>query len=112
MSPKLSFNLLALVCTIPAALLAFKARFIENYKSQCINLLKKEKPDYKKDIRIDYRFLAFIMLNIKENWLDIFGNPESEIVKKIEFDKSDAVRGLSWFLLTFIFALLAIFFPY
>ena len=39
---KISWDLIALICTIPTAFLAFKSRFIENFETQCLDLLKKE----------------------------------------------------------------------
>ena len=106
---KIFFDGLALLCAIPTVFLAFKRQFVENYKAQCINLLKKEKSNYKKEIRFDYKILASIFFGVKGDfdWLHIF-DPGSEISKKIELDKSDAVRGLIWFLFFVICASVSI----
>ena len=105
------FNILALLCAIPTAFLAFKNRFKENFKTQCEEIIRKENKDYKKDIRLDYRLLALMFYGLKDTknaWMRIFMGPDDEIVKRMEFDRSDAVRGLFWFCTSVLFALLAI----
>ena len=106
---KTLFDGLALLCTIPTAFLAFKRQFIENYKAQCADLLKEQDKNYKKNIRFDYKILASIFFGIKgdTDWLHLF-DPGSEISKKIEHDKSDAVRGLIWFISFAICAIISI----
>lgn len=106
-----AFNFAALLCAVPTAFLAFKERFKSNYKSQCTELIRQENADYKKDIRNDYRIFAFLfygVTDVKNHWMHIFMGPDSDVVKRMESDKSDAVRGLLWFSGFFIFALLAI----
>ena len=74
------------------------------------DLLKKEDRNYKRDIRLDQRILACCMFGVKGNldWLQTF-NSESEIRKKMEYDRSDAVRGLIWFMLFVMFTLISLF---
>jgi len=110
MAVKISWDLVALICTIPTAFLAFKSRFIENFEIQCLDLLKKKDRDYKRDIRVDQRILARLMFGVNESleWLQTFDS-ESELRKKLEYDRSDATRGLFWFILFLIFTVISLF---
>ena len=108
---KTFFDILTVLCAAGTAYLAFKARFMENLISQCKDLMGKEDKDFKKHISQRYRFFAYTYLGIKSkyDWMQIFGDPTSEIKKRMNYDKSDAVRGLGWTVASVIFALISIF---
>ena len=103
----LSFKLVALLCTIPTAIFVFKNRFINNMKVQYLDLMKDGKQDDNKNYRLDYRILSKLLYNM-DDWVHLFMGQEDEVIKKIEFDKTDAIRGLGWFSLSLIFTLLSI----
>jgi len=112
MEIKTGISLLSILFTIPTVHLALKARFADNFELQCIDLLKKENRDYKKDITFRYRLFASHFYKIKmdsdSEWLQVFGNSTSDIKKRIKHDKSDAIRSWFWFALFVVSAIISV----